>query len=133
VEKTLTAHPPRHLHILLVESNPESRALMDRVLTAAAYEVHTAASYAEARELALELGEDLDVVMAPMDLPDGDGVGLMSELHDLCGCRTVCLTGPDGSDDDGRCAAAGIDRCVPQVQMFTTLGVVAKRANGAHN
>jgi DNA-binding response OmpR family regulator len=114
--------PTRCLNILLVESDPKSRALLDRVLTAAAYHVHTAGSYAQARELALELGDSLDVVMSPMTLPDGDGVGLMSELRDLCGCRTVCLTADQGCiDDEDRCARAGIDRCVPRVQMLLPL------------
>jgi response regulator RpfG family c-di-GMP phosphodiesterase len=115
----------RCLNVLLVESDADSRALLNRVLSAAAYHVHTADSSAQAREVAAELGDDLDVVMAPTTLPDGDGVGLMSELHDLFGCRTICLTGNPGAiDDEDRCFHAGIDRCVPRVVM---LGVPGSR------
>jgi CheY-like chemotaxis protein len=78
--------------------------------------VHTAASVAQARQVAGEMGEELDVVFSPLALPDGDGLGLMTELHNRYGCRTVCLINGDGpsADEGRRCAQAGIDRCVPR-------------------
>src|SRR5436190_22257542 len=72
----------RRLHVLLIESDPDVRFMMDRILTASAHDVHTADSVEQARQVAGEMGEALDVVVSPLALPDGDGLGLMTELHD---------------------------------------------------
>lgn len=130
---TSTNAPARRLHVLLIESDPDVRFVMDRMLTASAYDVHTADSVEQARQVAGEMGEDLDVVVSPLALPDGDGLGLMTELHDRYGCRTVCLTecAETAAEESCKCAHAGIDRCIPRPTGFEKTRAAIARASAA--
>lgn len=111
------------LRLLVVERHDDTRAMLQRLLAAASYCVHTVSTCADARAVVASLGEPPDVVVAEVDLPDGDGVTLMAELRERYGCRTIAFTGHGMPQDVERCRAAGIDR-----HLLKPLGVAELRA-----
>ena len=83
------------LSILVVDDDPEFRALAARILTAAGLKVvGEADSVAAARAAAVELKPDAALI--DIDLPDGNGIALASELKDLPARPRVLLTSVDG-------------------------------------
>jgi DNA-binding response OmpR family regulator len=109
--------------VLVVETHEDTRAMLERLLVAASHRVHTATTCARARALAASLAEPLDVAVAEVKLPDGDGVTLLVDLRERYGCRTIAFTVPGSAEDGGRCDAAGIDR-----HMVKPQGMAALRA-----
>lgn len=76
--------------ILIVDDDPAIRDLLAQVLTAAGYEVRTAATGREA----LELGPDdgmFDILLLDCDLPDAIGPALHSHLAGLPTCREASV------------------------------------------
>ena len=119
----------RPIRILLVQDSPAPRELLHRLL-GGAFDVQTAASCAEARLVASASEGPPDVVVADVQLADGDGVDLLAELQTVHGCRTIAMTDPD---DAPRCRRAGIDRTVPRPLPYDDLQmlmiVMATRGN----
>ena len=66
--------------ILLVDDNPEIRELLGRLLEDRNYAPVTAASLAEARQAVLTNGP-FKVVVCDFDLPDGNGLQLLTWLR----------------------------------------------------
>ena len=67
------------LRVLVVEDDPEIRALMQSSLSVEGFEVQTAVSLSEARAL---LHHALpDIMVLDLGLPDGDGAGLVQEVR----------------------------------------------------
>ena len=92
------------MHVLVVEDNEHVTSAMRILLEAADYRVSTAASIAEA----LEVAETDAPALALLDLtlPDGDGLELAEPLR-AAGAAVVALTGHDDAETRHRCMQAG--------------------------
>lgn len=79
--------------ILVVDDDTSLRTALFRGLDRKGYQVITASSMKEA----LQLGQSeraLDLVLADLRLPDGDGVELINELRQTnSSCQFIVLTG----------------------------------------
>lgn len=67
--------------ILLVEDEDAVRAFGSRALTARGYEVHEAASGVEALEVMEDFGDEIDLVVSDVVMPEMDGPTLLGELR----------------------------------------------------
>ena len=94
--------------VLLVDDDPEFRALARRMLTAAGLSVVAEAdTLAAARDAALDLRPDTALV--DVGLPDGDGVALAGAIAGLPWSPRVVITSSDSdatTDADARAAGA---------------------------
>lgn len=94
------------LRILLVEDHEDTSRMMSRLLRRLGYEVHTAASLAEARTLHQRHCPDL--LISDIGLPDGTGLDLMRELrgssHPIVG---IAISGLGMDTDIARSKEAG--------------------------
>ena len=100
--------PTRPPRVLVVDRHPDTLTQLERLLTACGYDVRTADCCAAAR--ASLVGDTPHVVVSEIWLGDGDGVDLLRELKQACGCGTIAHTACGMADDVARCRAAGIDR-----------------------
>ncbi|MEO0327866.1 MAG: ATP-binding protein [Pseudomonadota bacterium] len=67
--------------ILLVEDEDAVRAFGSRALSSRGYEVHEAASGVEALEVMEDYGDDIDLVVSDVVMPEMDGPTLLGELR----------------------------------------------------
>jgi DNA-binding response OmpR family regulator len=77
-------------HVLLVEDDPDVRALLTEILDEAGYGVTDVRTFADARHLVD--GEGIDLVITDVVLPDGGGTEL-ARYAEGRGLRTLVLTG----------------------------------------
>ena len=91
--------------VLVVEDHPDTLVLMGRLLSMVRVDGVPVATCAAAGEAARALGR-LDVVIADVTLPDGDGLALLAEFKSTYGCRTVALSGYDAPEEG---LPAGVD------------------------
>jgi CheY-like chemotaxis protein len=87
----------RRLRLLLVEDHVATRQSLMRLLQRRGYEVESAGSLAQARDLAAR--KAFDLVLSDIGLPDGSGYDLMAGLRDQAGLRGIALSGY-GMDTD---------------------------------
>ncbi|HEV8479706.1 MAG TPA: sigma-54 dependent transcriptional regulator [Candidatus Eisenbacteria bacterium] len=80
-----------HLRALLVDDDTDFRDSLATLVEREGFDVRGAASLAEARKLMAE--EEPDVVLADLQLPDGDGLELLRD-EELCArCDIIVITG----------------------------------------
>jgi signal transduction histidine kinase/ActR/RegA family two-component response regulator/uncharacterized membrane protein affecting hemolysin expression len=91
--------------ILLVEDHEPTRTALAHLLSRRNFEVLTAASVTEARELASK--NKIDLLISDIGLPDGSGHALMSELRKLYGLNGIALTGYGMEEDVAHSRTAG--------------------------
>lgn len=92
------AHSSRRgFRILFVEDDPDTSSAMARLLTCCGHQVRTAASIGEAT--AAWNGEDFDLLITDIGLPDGSGLSLPAMLADTGRPRAIVISG-FGSDED---------------------------------
>jgi two-component system OmpR family response regulator len=77
-------------HVLLVEDDPDVRALLTEILDEAGFGVTDVRTFADARHLVD--GEGIDLVVTDVVLPDGRGTEL-AQYAERRGLRTLVLTG----------------------------------------
>lgn len=77
-------------HVLLVEDDPDVRALLTEILDEAGFGVTDVRTFADARHLVD--GEGIDLVVTDVVLPDGRGTEL-ARYAERRGLRTLVLTG----------------------------------------
>jgi hypothetical protein len=87
--------PP--MRVLVVEDDPSSRLILQRLLQREGHVVRVAGSIAEAREQ-LTAGP-LDLVISDLGLPDGDGRVLLQQLKREAGVGVIALTGEEPAGD----------------------------------
>jgi CheY-like chemotaxis protein len=90
---------------LLVEDNAPTRAALELLLKRRNYEVRSAASAAEAREIAER--ETFDLLISDIGLPDGSGYTLMNEFRERYALKGIALSGYGMEDDVTRSETAG--------------------------
>ena len=102
--KTVGAVPSMR-RILLVEDHEPTRRTLHALLQLRQYEVASASTLAEARELASRL--PFDVLVSDIGLPDGTGFELMAEMKRAYGLCGIALTGYGMDEDVGHSQRAG--------------------------
>jgi CheY-like chemotaxis protein len=112
--------------ILVVDDHPDSREIMERVLSRAGYSVKVAGTVADARRLCS--GGMIDLLVADVTLPDGDGWGLMRELVRDCGQRRIAVSGHAAAADEKRSLDAGFLAHVTKPIAVARLTEAVKRA-----
>jgi CheY-like chemotaxis protein len=95
-----TAHPRR---VLLVEDEDMVRKVVSRMLTSRGYEVHAAASGTEAMAVCdRSEGEDFDLLVTDLMMPDGGGLGVARELTArMPSLKVLLVSGYSPSGTDG--------------------------------
>jgi DNA-binding NtrC family response regulator len=83
--------------ILVVDDEANIRALIDEILSEEGYEVTTAADAKEAR--AARKGQDFDLVLLDIWMPDTDGISLLREWSDGGATGTVVMMSGHGTVD----------------------------------
>lgn len=93
-----------HMHILVVEDQPDILRLLKKALEAADYVVHTSADGREAH--ALGLVNDYDVVLLDLGLPSMDGAAVLASWRASGRIMPVVLV---TARDEARSVSAGLD------------------------
>ena len=127
------AAPPRsleHVRVLLVDDDPDTRGMMQTVLSQRGAEVTAASSAAEA--LACVDRETPDVLLSDIGMPGMDGYALIRELRERPAARDIpaaALTAYAHADDRGQAIAAGYQMHVAKpVEPAELVAVVASLA-----
>ena len=108
------------IKILVVEDHADNRELMERLLRLNGHEVVGAAGVQEA--LALAAKERVDLLIADVGLPDGNGCDLLRELRKTRpALRAVAVTGHDEERLLHECRAAGFFDFVRKPVLFSRL------------
>ncbi len=69
------------LQVLLVEDDRELRLILCEALRVEGYQVHSAASLAEAQALLRHAPQPIDLLLLDLGLPDGEGETLLAQLR----------------------------------------------------
>src|SRR5271166_2477045 len=113
-------HDPLSRRILLIEDHYSTRVALTNLLVRRGFEVVSAGSASEAREVALD--DDFGVVISDFNLPDGDGCALFKELRasrpELSG---IALSGYGAYEDFERSIEAGFARHLTKPVDMTAL------------
>lgn len=95
-------------HVLLVEDDPGMRSTVVSALSALGYLVDAAVDGESGWRRAVELGEELDVVVSDVVLPGLSGPALARRLRaERPDLRFVFITGYNPESTDGECTEAG--------------------------
>src|SRR5262249_5596690 len=84
-----TGRPP--LRVLLVEDNKDTLRYLSAMLSRRGHDVRTAATLADALRAAA--GNEFDVLVSDIELPDGTGLELMARLRDDGTVPGIALSG----------------------------------------
>ena len=109
----------RPLCILLVEDDKDSLSALSRLLRMSGHRALAAASAAEALRLAA--GEQCDVVVSDVGLPDRSGLELMRELSSLYRLPGIAVSGYTDAADVRECERAGFSRHLKKPIDFQAL------------
>ena len=99
------------LRILLVEDDRELRATLHEVLTVEGYDLHPAASLADARAQLRQAGTScgMDLVLLDLGLPDGDGQSLLAELRRHSSVPVIVISAREAEGQKIRLLDEGAD------------------------
>ena len=122
--------PPWPLTILLVDDNADTLNYLSKLLTLRGHTVHTADSVDSAMQVATDV--DFDVLVSDIELPDGTGLELMSQLRANCTFSGIALSGFGSPEDIELSHQAGfsehltkpvdfrkLEKSIQQVASFT--------------
>jgi len=99
--------------ILIVEDDASLRQMLAWELGELGYRVTAAENCAEARSL--RSGRRFDLALLDYQLPDGDGISLMEELHrHQPGLPVVFSSGMGCRETEARALRSGAWRCMPK-------------------
>jgi signal transduction histidine kinase/ActR/RegA family two-component response regulator len=107
------------LRVLLVEDHQTTLDALSLLLRRDGHQVVPATTMAAA--LAAAAGQDFDLVISDLGLPDGGGIELMLDLRANHGLRGIALSGYGMEDDLLRTRAAGFDRHLVKPVSMTEL------------
>ncbi|HVX84249.1 MAG TPA: response regulator [Phycisphaerae bacterium] len=99
---------PAECHLLLVDDHADTLIAVGKYLRQCGYVVHTAATFAQALEIAL--AHPIHVLVTDIGLPDGDGCDLLSEIRATQPVRGLAISGYGMSEDIERCTQAGFEK-----------------------
>ena len=115
----------RGAHVLIVEDNELVSGAMRILFENAEYRVSTAASVAEADDVAAH--DPAALVLLDLTLPDGDGLACVAAARRSGARAVVALTGRDDDETRQRCVDAGcVDVLLKPVPAQELLARAAK-------
>jgi len=110
--KVLSLAPQQpECRILVVDDDPENRAMLAEMLTAVGFAVEVVASGAHALQR-LEEGRGTDLVLLDRQMPEMDGYETLRQLRELPrggSLRVLMVTAAGGAEEQARALAAGVD------------------------
>jgi signal transduction histidine kinase len=116
---------PAGLSILLVDDHEDTREIMSRLLVLRGHAVVTADCCAAALERAA--GQEFDLLVSDLGLPDGSGHGLMKELKEKYSLKGIALSGYGMESDLKRSEEAGfIAHLTKPVDLASLEAVIQK-------
>jgi two-component system, chemotaxis family, CheB/CheR fusion protein len=99
------------LRILLVEDHADTAEAMAELLRGQGHQVTVAGSVSQGLEAAEALGgEEIDLLLSDLGLPDGSGLDLMRELARRYGIRGIALSGYGMEEDIRKSMEAGFEK-----------------------
>jgi CheY-like chemotaxis protein len=103
--------PPRPIRVLVVMHDVDTLSLARMTVERMGHEVVVARGCDEAtwRLQGSEAEHSIDLIIADVDLPDGDAVELMSAFRQRFGRPAIAIRDAGREGDAGRCVRAGID------------------------
>ncbi len=142
VDRTAEAASPpgpslRALRVLVVDDEPDARALLQLLLAGAGARVEIASSASEAFELLQRFRPD--VLVSDIAMPEEDGYGLMRRIRDLDpavggGIPSIALTAYARADDRAKALAMGftthLGKPVKPEDLLSTLASLARPVQG---
>ena len=126
VNRPTSTKPPSQTLALVVEDDPDQQVLAARRLKAAGYQVRTA-ECVEALYRALEERHAPDAIFLDVNLPDGDGFGVLATLRlhpSFTNMPVIMLTARSASADIRRGLALGADGYVTKPYGANTLDYI---------
>jgi len=117
-----SSNSPLPLRLLVVEDHTDTAAVLTKLLVRRGYEVRSAATVADAMEVASKY--DFDVLVSDIGLPDGTGVDLIQRLAEIPGRREfrgIALSGYGMQEDLERSSAAGFSHHLTKPVDFPLL------------
>ena len=125
----IAGHPLRGVSIIVVDDDPDTRDLLQSIMTTAGAEVRSAGSVDEA--LALYRDASPDVIISDIGMPGRDGYSLMEELRSLSVPMprlAIALTAYAAERDRARSATAGFqDHVAKPVDPAALVSMVQHR------
>lgn len=115
----------RRVRILFVEDDPDTSMAMARLLTCSGHEVRTAASVAEA--ISTWRGEEFDLLITDIGLPDGSGLTLMRALTGPDPMRAIVISGFGLAEDIRESQDAGFAEHLVKPVSFSALQASIRR------
>ncbi len=120
---------PRETEILIVEDDPDQRALADLRLTMAGFKVRVAFSVQSFLQSMLDHGAP-DLLLLDVELPDGDGFELLAKMRrhpKYASLPVVMLTAKNDPADIGRGLVLGADGYVTKPYTKNVLADLIRR------
>jgi two-component system CheB/CheR fusion protein len=115
----------RPLRILLVDDDPDSLAVLSKLLARAGHEVRAARTAIAA--LGILADAPFDLLISDIALPGMDGCALMRVARVQYGILGIAITGFDGQADSERCRAAGFAHVLVKPIAFDAILAVIDR------
>jgi CheY-like chemotaxis protein len=115
--------------VLIVEDDPDQRALADLRVSMAGYKVRVASSVNGFLQSMLDDGPP-DLLLLDIELPDGDGFEVLAKMrrhHALSGLPIVLLTAKNEPEDIGKGLVMGADGYVTKPYTKSILADVIRR------
>jgi DNA-binding NtrC family response regulator len=109
------------IRVLLVDDDRDMANLMSRLLTMDGYDVSIAGGVAEA--LHLVRATPFDVMLSDIQLPDGDGIQLISQVRQFSQMPAIIVSGHGDDETLRRTRAAGF--CAHLVKPATVEDICA--------
>ena len=116
------APPSDFRRVLLVEDNPDTLRVLERLMTRAGWEVRSADSVAQA--IAASAQDQFDILVSDIGLPDGSGLDVMRRLGRRV--RGIALSGYGMDEDIARSREAGFDAHITKPIDFKSLQQVMR-------
>jgi signal transduction histidine kinase len=116
---------PANRRVLLVEDHEPTRTTLEQLMKRRGYEVRTAGSLQEARNLAA--AEKFDLLLSDLGLPDGNGCELMEEMRAGGLVKGIALSGYGMDLDVAQSRQAGFGTHLVKPVNVQTLGAALAR------
>jgi signal transduction histidine kinase/CheY-like chemotaxis protein len=120
---------PESVHILLVEDDEDTAAMMSALLGLHGYQVEVAQSVADAVRRSTE--RQWDLLISDIRLPDGTGLDLRRQLGGDAARHAIAVSGFGSPDDVRRSLEAGFDEhLVKPLDMVVLLDAIHRYCGG---
>ncbi len=118
---------PERLRILLIEDNPDTLRYVTLLLRKQCHEVSTAQDFRTASDLAKSAVFDL--IISDIELPDGSGLEIIRQLHQVRPTPAIALSGFGSVDDVLRCRSAGFaEHLTKPIDIRELIAAIARAA-----